>query len=803
MECEVDPDCRTDQICHNNKCINPCLVDNPCAVNAICEAQNHASRCICPPGLVGNPYENCESVECYVNRDCDTTKACIQNQCLDPCLLDNVCAPTAICRVINHDGSCTCPPGYIGDPMVLCTPKQEPIPELVVECEVDADCPSGRACINQKCVNPCYELNPCDATAVCSVVDTVPFRTMICSCREGWVPDSDRSCVPIQLDNPPGCVRDDECTSNEACINRVCKNPCDCGQGAECFLSGHRPVCRCPEGTIGNPQIACVDPGCQSDSECTDKETCVDGTCINPCLIDDPCGANAVCFPERHQANCRCNEGFEGDPFVGCIAIGCRTDADCPLDKACRNRDCVNPCQVANPCGTNADCLVSQHLAQCRCRFGYTGDPYVACLPFEPPECVQDKDCPTDEVCLEEKCINPCLTLNPCVAPATCKLVDTMPIRTMVCICPDGYVTDDNGGCRTLPPIKSGCEADDECPQVEACINAVCRDPCGCGLNARCDIVNHRPVCICEPGFYGDPEVACLALGCQSDSECKETHACRSGECTPVCGPDGLPCGGNADCTGIAHKPICTCPVGLDGDPYLTCSSKSCRANSDCPPDQACINKICQDPCAIQDPCDPSAECKVRGHQVDCTCPAGFEGSRAPGAACVKVEIGCRSDSDCPSQTACISGQCINPCSLAEPCGLNAICTVLDTLPVRTMTCVCIEGYEGDASIECTPVKTCPPGRGFILDENENCVCPPGYAFDENGNCVPCPKELGFIVDSQGKCVCDSSRGLILDILSGRCVCPPGYELNEQGICVESKLFSSSIDNCILLCCYG
>ena len=94
-------------------------------------------------------------------------------------------------------------------------------------------------------------------------------------------------------------------------------DPCDCGTGAECFLSDHRPICRCPEGKIGNPQIACVDPGCQSDSECLDTETCVDGTCINPCLIDDPCGANAVCFPKSHVANCRCNEGFEGDPFVG------------------------------------------------------------------------------------------------------------------------------------------------------------------------------------------------------------------------------------------------------------------------------------------------------------------------------------------------------------------------------------------------------------------------------------------------------------------------------------------------------
>ena len=97
---------------------------------------------------------------------------------------------------------------------------------------------------------------------------------------------------------------------------------------------------------------------------------------------------------------------------------------------------------------------------------------------------------------------------------------------------------------------------------------------------------------------------------------------------------------------------------------------------------------------------------------------------------------------DCPSKTACIRGQCLNPCTLADPCGLNAECQVLDTLPVRTMTCVCFPGYEGDASVECTPVKTCPPGRGLVLNAREECVCPPGHAFDEDGNCIPCPRSV-------------------------------------------------------------
>ena len=82
----------------------------------------------------------------------------------------------------------------------------------------------------------------------------------------------------------------------------------------------------------------------------------------------------------------------------------------------------------------------------------------------------------------------------------------------MVCECPDGYVTDEKSVCKTLSPIVSGCERDDECPDKTACINALCRDPCACGSHAVCEIVNHRPVCICEKGYYGNPEISCVQV---------------------------------------------------------------------------------------------------------------------------------------------------------------------------------------------------------------------------------------------------------------------------------------------------
>lgn len=51
-----------------------------------------------------------------------------------------------------------------------------------------------------------------------------------------------------------------------------------------------------------------------------------------------------------------------------------------------------------------------------------------------------------------------------------------------------------------------------DCALDKACINTKCQDPCPgtCGVNARCHVVNHNPICSCSPGFTGDPFVRCL-----------------------------------------------------------------------------------------------------------------------------------------------------------------------------------------------------------------------------------------------------------------------------------------------------
>jgi hypothetical protein len=50
-----------------------------------------------------------------------------------------------------------------------------------------------------------------------------------------------------------------------------------------------------------------------------------------------------------------------------------------------------------------------------------------------------------------------------------------------------------------------------ECSRMKACINQRCKDPClgTCGNNARCNVVNHIPMCSCPTEMTGNPFSQC------------------------------------------------------------------------------------------------------------------------------------------------------------------------------------------------------------------------------------------------------------------------------------------------------
>ncbi len=180
---------------------------------------------------------------------------------------------------------------------------------------------------------------------------------------------------------------------------------------------------------------------------------------MNPCFLKNPCAVNAECYPSNHKAQCRCPPGLEGNPLIKCETSGCKSDSECPLDKACVDRQCVNPCLYNNDCAPNADCFVLTHRPQCRCPSGFLGNPREYCRRPEPeaqPECFTDPDCPRGLACIDSSCRNPCSTLNPCHPSAQCQVIDTSPIKTMICICPSGTIGDGYSQCGELTSEAEG-----------------------------------------------------------------------------------------------------------------------------------------------------------------------------------------------------------------------------------------------------------------------------------------------------------------------------------------------------------
>ena len=99
----------------------------------------------------------------------------------------------------------------------------------------------------------------------------------------------------------------------------------------------------------------------------------------NPC-IPSPCGVNTQCEVLDNRAVCSCLPDFLGDPHAGCRPE-CTINSDCPRHQACINRHCKDPCSLGNICGLGAICSCRDHTATCTCLEGFSGDPFIQCIP--------------------------------------------------------------------------------------------------------------------------------------------------------------------------------------------------------------------------------------------------------------------------------------------------------------------------------------------------------------------------------------------------------------------------------------
>lgn len=101
----------------------------------------------------------------------------------------------------------------------------------------------------------------------------------------------------------------------------------------------------------------------------------------------------------------------------------------------------VNPCQPS-PCGPYALCQVVNELPSCSCLPEYKGTP-----PNCKPECISNSECPANQVCVQQKCTNPCPSL--CGTNAECHVVH----HIVHCVCPNSYTGDPYTSCSFISKI--------------------------------------------------------------------------------------------------------------------------------------------------------------------------------------------------------------------------------------------------------------------------------------------------------------------------------------------------------------
>lgn len=163
-ECISNSECAPQLACVNQKCSDPCI--RACGANAECKVVSHSAMCICAQGFVGDPFTQC------------TLQT--PTEILTPCS-PSPCGPNAVCREQNKVGACICNEGYFGNPYEGCRP----------ECVSNSDCPGNRACIGNKCQDPCP--GTCGINAECTAINHVPT----CTCIVGYTGDAYRRCSHI------------------------------------------------------------------------------------------------------------------------------------------------------------------------------------------------------------------------------------------------------------------------------------------------------------------------------------------------------------------------------------------------------------------------------------------------------------------------------------------------------------------------------------------------------------------------------------------------------------------------------
>lgn len=151
----------------------------------------------------------------------------------------------------------------------------------------------------------------------------------------------------------------------------------------------------------------------------------------------------------------------------------------------------------------NSQCKTINHTPLCACNQGFTGDPTIGCTKIV--QCIRDTDCPNGALCAFGICSAKCSNLRDCLSDQACVSGKCVPKCSGNRQCPQ-YSECRGGVCTSVDQCKSDldCKLSESCHVSRETGRKECKETCTvpniCGKNAGCSALSHKAQCRCPGG---------------------------------------------------------------------------------------------------------------------------------------------------------------------------------------------------------------------------------------------------------------------------------------------------------------
>lgn len=248
--------------------------------------------------------------------------------------------------------------------------------DVVIDCELDTDCPHGQFCYQTWCRDWNCQPNELFCLGVQLVLcnERGSGANLVETCPAPWDPCyidgrgcENGACLPataVDCDDNNPCTTD-RCDQELGCVNTPNMNPCD--DGNICTIDD-----RCTDGKCqGGATLPCDDNNPCTADYCSSLHGCmhtpVEGSCddLDPCTVWDQCregkcaGTLANCDDEDPCTLDTCANGVcQNIPIPGCgtcaFDSSCDDGNDCTIDK-CEDGSC-SYYLAPGCCSSDSDC---------------------------------------------------------------------------------------------------------------------------------------------------------------------------------------------------------------------------------------------------------------------------------------------------------------------------------------------------------------------------------------------------------------------------------------------------------------